>query len=262
MNARGARKATSSSGAGKGPDLDVTEVERVLGHTFSDRALLVRALTHRSFLNESSASSLGHNERLEFLGDAVLGLVSAHALYESSPRAEEGELTQRRSAYVSAHAIYERVLPTALDAHVRVGKGVRRSGGARGENLLSDAFEAVVGAVYLDGGLEAARAVVWRMLGPPPLVAPPEESAKTRLQERFQHLVGEVPRYEVARVGGQDHAPIFVAVVSVKGAVLADGRGSSTKDATRDAADAALRRCDALDDAALRALLDQAAPRP
>jgi ribonuclease-3 len=234
--------------------------QKVLGYTFRDDALLLRALTHRSFLNETQRGKpvhivTGHNERLEFLGDAVLGLIAAHALYDVSPDAEEGELTRRRAAYVSANAIAERVLPTALDDLLRVGRGVRRGGLARGTNLISDAFEAIVGSVFLDGGLEAAREVVWRMLGPPPAVAPQEDSAKTRLQERFQRLVGEVPRYDVHRAGGSDHAPTFVAVVTVFGVHFGEARGPSTKEATRLAAEHALVRCDALDDDQLRSLL-------
>ncbi len=235
------------------------EAEAILGYRFERRALLDEALTHRSFVNEAGpGDGRQHNERLEFLGDAVLGFVAARSLFADHPDAPEGELTRRRAAYVSEHGIAQSEAAQALGRLVRLGRGQQRSGGHALPSIISDAAEAVIAAVFLDGGLEAAEAVIARLLGPvPTAVGEVVINPKSRLQERLQRLLGAPPSYEAQRRSGPDHAPRFVAVVKVGEVELGDAEGSSKKDATLAAAAHALARIDAIDDDALLTLVDR-----
>lgn len=222
-------------------DERVERAERLLGRTFHDRGLLLRALTHRSYANEAQELAAGeHNERLEFLGDAVLGLVSAEALLTHSPAADEGELTRRRAAFVSEPALAAAARRGELGALVRMGRGQREGAGAP-PSLLADTVEALIGAAYLDGGLDVAREVVARLLG-----APPDEDVdvasdpKTELQELLQRRHARPPVYKVSRAGGPEHAPRFLAEVFFDDERLGVGEGANKKEATRAAALAAL----------------------
>lgn len=222
-------------------DERVERAEALLGRAFRDRALLLRALTHRSYANEApQLRGDEHNERLEFLGDAVLGLVAAETLLAHSPSADEGELTRRRAAFVSEPALAKAAFESGLGELVRMGRGQRAGGGAL-PSLLADVVEALIGAAYLDGGLDVAREVVSRLLG-----APPEQDVqvaadpKTELQERLQARFGRVPSYRVSRAGGPDHAPRFLAEAFFNGDKLGEGEGANKKEATRAAALAAL----------------------
>lgn len=229
-------------------DARVARVEEILGHRFDDRTLVLRALTHRSHVHEDrGGTGVGHNERLEFLGDAVLGLLTAEALLSMSPDAEEGELTRRRAAFVSEGPLAAAAEARGLGSLLRMGRGQTKEGGERLASLLADAVEALIAAVYLDAGLAAARGVVRRLLGPPPshdVVA--SVDPKTRLQELLQAKRGLVPRYEVARVGGPEHEPRYEALVWCENRLLGRGEGPSKKLATRAAASAALDSGDVL----------------
>lgn len=220
----------------------LARVEEILGHRFADRALVLRALTHRSHVHEDrGGTGVGHNERLEFLGDAVLGLVTAEALLLMSPNADEGELTRRRAAFVSEAPLAAAAEARGLGPLLRMGRGQTQEGGDRLASLLADAVEALIAAVYLDAGLAKAREVVGRLLGQPPshdVVAAVDP--KTRLQELLQAKRGLVPRYEVARVGGAEHEPRYEALVWCEEKLLGRGEGPSKKLATRAAASAAL----------------------
>lgn len=225
-------------------DARVTRAESLLGRRFHDRALLLRALTHRSYAHEAQQlPNDAHNERLEFLGDAVLSVVSAEALLAQSPEADEGELSRRRAAFVSEPALALAATQAGLGELVRMGRGQAREGGGDLPSLLADAMEAVIGAAYVDGGLEAARGVVARLLGAPPdrdvdVTADP----KTELQERLQGRFGRVPSYRISRAGGPDHAPRFLAEVFFDEELLGAGEGMNKKEATRAAALDALSR--------------------
>jgi ribonuclease-3 len=156
MNARPRHSSLSD-------DERIARAESLLGRTFRDRALLLRALTHRSYAHEAKRlANDAHNERLEFLGDAVLSLVSAEALLAHSPSADEGELSRRRAAFVSELALALAAVEVGLGDLLRMGRGQEREGGGGLPSLLADAIEAVIGAAYLDGGLDAARSVVTR----------------------------------------------------------------------------------------------------
>jgi ribonuclease-3 len=233
------------------------DAERICGHTFADRALLLSALTHSSLLNERAAAVV-HNEVLELLGDAVLGLVVMESLVDSSPDAREGELTQRRAAHVSAQNLARAARRSGLLALLRTGRSVGGSvAGATApdqvpDNVAADLVEAVLGAVHRDGGLQAARAAVARLLGPPPQdVALAAESHKRLLQERLQGLLGQAPSYTVARADGPSHAPRFTATVQLHGVELGEGEGGSKRTATEAAAQAAWQALAALDDGAV-----------
>ena len=214
-------------------------LEAHLGHRFGDRALLEQALTHRS-----AAGPAASNERLEFLGDAVLGLVAAELLYHRFPRAEEGELSRRRAWLVREQTLAEIARELELGGLLRLGPGELRSGGFRRDSILADALEAVLGAVYLDGGLGAARRVVERLLGER-LAHQPGPGAlkdpKTRLQEWLQARRRPLPTYRVVEVGGVEHARRYTVACEVEG--LGEptlGEGTSRRRAEQAAAARAL----------------------
>lgn len=228
--------------------------EEIVGHAFRDRTRLLSALTHRSYLNEH-ATSVAHNEVLELLGDAVLSLVVVVELVNDSPGVSEGPLTERRAAHVSAENLTKASVASGLQSLLRTGNGLRNDG-AIVDNLAADVVEAVIGAVYTDAGLEAARTVVLRLLGPPPrTVVAAAVNAKRILQERLQRVFGKAPEYVVSRQDGPNHAPTYGAVASFAGKDLGRGTGKNKRLATEDAAAAAVAALAHLDDAGLRAHL-------
>lgn len=211
----------------------------LLGHGFKDPSLLLRALTHKSLLNER-ASAVGENEVLELLGDAVVSLVTVEALVRASPEADEGILTERRAAHVSEDALAARADALGLVRLLRTGRSID---GKVPVSARADLVEALLGAVYLDAGLDAARAVALTLLGPPPAeIAAAAAHAKRVLQERLQGLFGEAPTYEVVRGDGPNHAPTYRATVRFRGAALGEGQGGNKRVATEAAASDALAR--------------------
>lgn len=233
----------------------IAALEQLLGHTFRDRDLLLRALTHRSYLNEHPQDvARGHNERLEFLGDAVLSLIASERLWAADTGASEGTLSRRRAAFVSEAALSAAARRQGIGAWLRMGRGQAREGGAELPSLLADTVEALLAAVYLDAGLDAARRAVSALLGEVPheLEAGPVDP-KTQLQERLQRALGQSPCYRLARDGGPDHAPHYVATVHLGERSLGRGEGSNKKVATRAAALDALGRIEAMAPDALAA---------
>ncbi|OFW67328.1 MAG: ribonuclease III [Actinobacteria bacterium RBG_16_68_21] len=213
-------------------------VPAALGHRFADSSLLELALSHRSLTAEGEGDE--SNERLEFLGDAVLSLIVATELHEAS-ELSEGEMAKVRAAVVNEATLAAVARSSGLAGLIRMGKGEEASGGRAKPSILADAMEAVIGAVYLDGGLEAARRMVlarWRPLIADRSAEPGGRDYKTRLQEV---LVGRglVPEYQVVGTG-PDHARAFSAEVAAGGDVLGSGMGSSKKRAEQDAARSAL----------------------
>lgn len=209
-----------------------------LGHRFTDPTLLERALTHRS---HSAEQGEAHNERLEFLGDAVLGLAVTAHLFDRHPELPEGQLAKARAATVSKERCAEIAVELDVGAALRLGRGEQVSGGHEKESILGDAMEALLGAVYLDAGFAIARdvtlahfaAIADEMAGDPGA-----RDYKTRLQERLA-VDGLVPDYRV-RGEGPDHARSFVAEVLVAGSVVGSGAGTSKKEAQQLAAREAL----------------------
>jgi ribonuclease-3 len=222
-------------------------LEAALGHAFRDRSLLVAALTHASFRNESR-DDVADNERLEFLGDAIVGTVIAAAAFERFPGATEGELTRVKAAVVAGPSLAEQARILDLGSHLRLGRGAAVADRASGiPSVLADTFEAVVGAVYLDGGFEAARAFVLRRLGAAldAAAAPGAmEDAKSILQVDCLKRDHEAPRYEVTCHAGPPHAPRFTVVVTLPDGRTFEGTGRTKKDAEQSAAAEAVRSLD------------------
>jgi len=219
----------------------VPEIPRI-GHAFRDARLLEEALTHRSYQNEHPESAL-HNERLEFLGDAVLGMIVAEALMQLAPDASEGQLTLRRAALVNERTLARIAGELGLGEALRLGRGEEKNNGREKPSILADAVEAVVGAVYLDGGLDAARDAVRGLLGDAlddAANGAVGADVKTALQERLQAGGGGTPSYHVVATSGPDHLKEFEVEIVFEKTVIAHGRGRSKKEAEMDAARNAL----------------------
>jgi len=212
------------------------ELSRRIGHTFDDPSLLRRALAHRSWCAETVGQP--SNERLEFLGDAVLGWVIADLAYHRFNDLSEGSLTDIRKSVVSAVALARVAEEIGLGEYIMLGKGEEAAGGASKPSILSDAFEAVLGAVYLDGGAEAAHRMVENLVATRMVDSADrldQLDNKTRLQELSARSGLAAPEYDVTSTG-PDHAKIFTARVIVAGRVLGEGRGQSKKAAEQVAA--------------------------
>ena len=212
-----------------------------LGYEFEQPALLRDALTHRSFKNERPDLAPEDNERLEFLGDAVVGLVVASLLCERFPAADEGELTQRRADLVSEKGLARIAEHHRLGEALRLGKGEEKSGGREKSRLLSSALEACVGAIYEDAGIGRAFDVTARLFQPwLEQTAPGHGDFKSRAQEWAQGNWATTPTYEVLRSDGPDHAREFEVAIALEGNRVAVGEGRSKIEAEQDAARAAL----------------------
>jgi len=213
--------------------VDETLEDRI-GHAFGKPELLALALVHRSALARAGQN----NEKLEFLGDAVLDLAISDLLMKRFPSADEGELSKRRAALVNARVLAAKAAAMNLGAELRLGKGEEKSGGRKKASILASAFEAVIGAVYLDGGFGAAREVVnhhfredlVRAAGESPI------DHKSRLQEITQQLFRETPNYALVQASGPDHDRAFVVEISIAGRLCGRGEGKSKKEAEQQAA--------------------------
>lgn len=202
--------------------------------------LLQTALTHRSWSHERGWGD--NNERLEFLGDSVLGLVVAEWVYQTCPFRPEGELARLKSALVSAENLARVAEQRELGALLLLGKGEENSGGRRKKNILADAVESVMGAYYLDAGWEAARTAILAWLSPQEFLSRDSgKDPKTALQELCHRLYHEIPRYELLETSGPDHRKHFRVQVVVRSRALAEGEGDSKKAAEQEAAERALR---------------------
>ena len=219
------------------------ELEKKLNYTFRDPALLSEALCHSSYANEHRSAHLNSNERLEFLGDSVLGFVTAEFLFVQHPDLPEGDLTRIRAVLVCEQSLYEVAKKLDLGRYLKLGRGEEAGGGRQRTSILADATEAVFAAVYLDGGIVAASALIHRLL----LDAEREEAVeerrrdyKTALQELVQRQADQVLTYRMVGEEGPDHAKTFVAEVLLNGEPLGRGSGHSKKEAEQAAARSAL----------------------
>ncbi|MBO7238192.1 MAG: ribonuclease III [Elusimicrobiaceae bacterium] len=210
-----------------------TELESIIGYCFEDTAILKEALTHKSFAGEHRATQ--HNERLEFLGDSILGAIVAHYIYCQCPHSEEGVLSKIKSNLVSRHNLYLWAKKLELGRFLRLGHGELSTGGRQRDSILSNAMEAVIGAVYLDGGYEAAEQVILPWVRTQQLVQDSGDF-KSVLQEYIQKRTRDVPQYEVLQTVGPEHDKIFTVEVSMNGKRLGIGKGHSKKLAEQDAA--------------------------
>ena len=218
------------------------KLEESLGHSFQDKALLTEALTHRSFANEHQTENLPDNERLEFLGDAVLDLVTSEYLMATLPEAPEGQLTRIRAEVVSMPGLARIAWSLDIGSAMLLGKGEERSGGREKSSLLADAVEALIGAVFTDGGFEVAKAAVLSLFVPLLEEASKVEGQdfKSRLQEMLQASQRALPIYKVADASGPAHERIFLVEVIVDDTVISSGQGRTKKNAEQAAAELAL----------------------
>jgi ribonuclease-3 len=218
----------------------MTELEERLGYHFENRALLENALTHSSYANEHKADGLESNERLEFLGDSVLGMVTADYLFRTHPDLPEGDLTRTRAALVCEGSLVEVARALELGRYLKLGKGEDVGGGRERPSIQADAVEAVLAAVYLDGGIGSARKIIRKFI----LDSEEEKSAsrdyKTALQELVQRESGQVLGYRLIGAEGPDHAKIFSVEVDLNGAAIGQGKGRSKKEAEQNAAKAGM----------------------
>lgn len=213
--------------------------------TFRDPSLLERALTHRSYLNEHPELAIDDNERLEFLGDAVLDFITGAWLYNRFPEMPEGRLTSLRAALVKTEALAKFAVQIGLNEHLRLGKGEADTGGRGRTSMLADAFEAILGALYLDQGLDAVQDFLGQLLPEETervLVGESDRDAKSILQEWSQAERGITPRYRSIAEHGPDHAKTFSVEVRIGEEIVGQGDGPSKQAAAQAAARDALRR--------------------
>lgn len=226
---------------------DLEQLQRELGYRFQDTGLLVRALTHRSLLVEvkPGEAEICDNEQLEFLGDAILGFIASADLTRRRPSAREGELSRIKAHLVSATHLFAVACDIGLGEQLRLGRGEELSGGRQKKALLSDAMEAVIAAIYLDGGIDACRDVVERLIlrrfEPGDTLSPlPPPDAKSRLQEYAQSRKLPMPRYVIVREQGPEHSKTFTVEARLGKKTLPPGEGKSKKSASQKAAELAL----------------------
>jgi ribonuclease-3 len=214
-------------------------LERVIDYRFANASLLLTALTHRSHGSPN-------NQRLEFLGDAILDAVIAGALYERFPQMPEGDMSRLRANLVCQESLHELALSLSLGAHLRLGEGELKSGGASRPSILADALEAVFGAVWLDGGFDGANRVIIRLYEKRLdgiALDKPIKDAKTRLQEYLQGQRLPLPKYVLSEIDGEAHAQTFLVACEIDSrAIRTEGRGGSRRVAEQIAAEKALEK--------------------
>ena len=220
---------------------DIFKLRHNIGYDFKDKDLLLEALTHRSYASENN---LGYdNQRLEFLGDAVLEIIFSEYLYRRYPKHPEGMLTQMRSALVRQDSLADIARELRLEQFIRMGKGELESGGNNRESTLCDLFEAMTGALYLEAGLEAARDLLVPMFAsfhPDPEQLLEDQNPKGTLQELTQRKWGKAPHYELISTDGPDHDPVFTVKAVLNGKVIGSGTAGKRKTAETQAARNAL----------------------
>lgn len=219
-----------------------SELEKGLGYRFSDRALLQNALTHSSYANENRERGVLDNERLEFLGDAILGFVVADYLYRHFPQKPEGELTRIRADLVCETNLAKAAGTIRLGEFLLLGHGEEHAGGRKRNSIVSDAMESVIAASYLDGGFEAARGIIDRLILSDIPVRPRNFDYKTALQELVQRKKEQVLHYELVGESGPDHDKHFTVAVLLNGQTVGHGTGSSKKRAEQAAAESAIEK--------------------
>ncbi|MBI4962658.1 MAG: ribonuclease III [Desulfomonile tiedjei] len=221
----------------------LTEIETIIGHSFKNPSHLLNALTRRSFWHENRETCVEHNERLEFLGDAVLGLVVADILYQEFPEDEEGELQKKRASLVNRAALAQLMRQLDLSAYIRMGRGDEISGCRNRDSILADTLEALVAAVYLDSGYADVKKMIEKHFYP--LIERCStrdgiEDCKSMLQEKAQAELGVTPTYEVVDQWGEEHCKTFSVAVYLGEQVAGLGTGRNKREAAQNAARHAL----------------------
>lgn len=226
-------------------DFKYREIENELGYSFKERNYLVRALTHSSYSNENKKEKLKNNERLEFLGDSVLGLIISEYLFSHYANLEEGQLTKIRAKIVCEASLGEASRKLKLGEFMLFGRGEELTGGRERTSILSDAFEALIAAIFLDGGMECARIFVLKSLDT--VIEDAVQGKlfidyKTRLQEVIQVQKGNRIKYDIVKEEGPDHAKIFYTEVRLNEVIIGVGSGHSKKESEQEAAKEGLKR--------------------
>ncbi|WP_425365104.1 ribonuclease III [Fusibacter bizertensis] len=221
------------------------ELESLIGYKFQDSHYLIRALTHSSYSNENKKAKLKNNERLEFLGDSVLGLTISEFLFSHYAQLEEGQLTKIRAKIVCEASLGEASRALRIGEFMLFGRGEELTGGRERTSILSDAFEALIAAIFLDGGMECARKFVLSQLKP--IIEDAVQGKlfvdyKTRLQEVIQVQKGNRIKYEIVREEGPDHSKIFFTEVKLNDETIGIGSGHSKKESEQEAAKEGLKR--------------------
>jgi ribonuclease-3 len=221
-------------------------LETTLNYQFKNRELLETALTHKSYHYESTDTSKGHNEKLEFLGDAVIDLVVSQVLMETFSQDTEGNLSKKRASLVNEAVLFEVGKKLLLPQFIRLGKGEIATAGAQKPRLIASCYEALVAAIYLDGGFEKAREIVLshftEIISQMDPLNDYETDYKTRLQEVIQGLKREVPRYELVKEKGPSHDRTFLVVLKIGEQEFSRGEGKSKKQAEQEAARLAMQK--------------------
>jgi len=224
--------------------LNIEQVSNILGIEFKDYNLIKTALTHRSYLNEYKNKNLKHNERLEFLGDAVLELIVSRHLYSKHPNMAEGELTSFRSAIVRTESLAEEMLKLNIGEYIFMSKGEEQTGGKTRPYILANTFEAITGAIYLDAGLTVTEKFLNKFLFykiPKIIRNRLDIDSKSHLQEISQEVLKETPQYEIIKAEGPDHSKSFTSKVLLKDKDFGHGIGASKQEAEQKAAKQALK---------------------
>jgi ribonuclease III len=221
----------------------LSALQEDMSYQFQDPDLLNVALTHRSYANERADGMLKDNERLEFLGDSVLNVIISHLIMQRHPTCQEGVLTKLRSGLVNQKFLAEISRSLAINRHLLLGKGESLRGGRERRSLISDAYEALIGAIYLDRGFEAAFRVVEKQFLPfIEAGLPDDDDFKTKVQQVCQSRLGCTPRYQLTDSKGPEHEKTFRAEIFVNGELYGYGIGRNKKEAQQDAAREALRK--------------------
>ncbi|NTU41542.1 MAG: ribonuclease III [Nitrospirales bacterium] len=221
------------------------ELENFLGYRFKERGLLREALTHTSFYHENAGDCPRHNERLEFLGDSVLGLVIAEKLFLVKDQLTEAEMSRMKSFLVKESVLFEVASSLSLGRYLLLGKGEETTGGRQKRSVLSDAVEALFGALFLDSDYVTVRSVVLTLLSgriSTTITSKEGYDFKSELQERCQAILGQLPEYRIVKQEGEEHRKVFTSEVFIQGRVFGRGAGKSKKDAQMAAAKEALER--------------------
>lgn len=225
-------------------DTQLGKLQQLLGVTFADTQYLLSAITHRSFLNENREATQAHNERLEFLGDAVLELVVTDYLFKAYPDKAEGELTAIRAALVNTNTLSETSTTLGINDYLLLSKGESKDVGRARQYILANAFEAIVGAIYLDQGYDTARDFIARRLfGRTEEIVDKRlwQDAKSRFQERAQEMTGVTPAYQTLKEQGPDHDRMFTVGVFLGDECVAQGEGRAKQEAEQKAAENGLK---------------------
>lgn len=224
-------------------EVNLDALERLVGTTFTDKMFLLTAVTHRSYLNEHREAKQDHNERLEFLGDAVLELVVTDFLFKEYPEKPEGELTAIRAALVNTTSLADAATRLGVNEHLLMSKGESKDTGRARQYILANSFEALIGAIYLDQNYEAAKAFIARFLFDKTALIVEKrlwQDPKSRFQELAQEHANVTPTYETLSQDGPDHDRVFTVGVYLKQELVAQGAGRAKQEAEQEAAEKAI----------------------